>query len=170
MLPDDKGGGLPHGCFIKRVRVVGDVAGEKGRHDITAPEAVLIALGPGGVAGVEVFGHLANVKDADGGGKTVIENDAEVGGRNLAGGLEGCDLRESVNSSICASRSLGQESLTSEALNDRGEGALDGGASGLDLPSMEGATVIGEGKFESSSHGLQGIADFKSSGFAWQGH
>ena len=145
---------------FKRIGVVGDVAGEKGRNDIAAPDAVVIALGAGGVAGMEAFRHFIDGEDANGGGKPVVEHDAEVCGRNGAGGLKGCDLGEGVNAGVGASGALGQKLLSGEALDGVGQSALDGGLAGLNLPAVEGRAVIGEREFESAgahrSHGFQG--------------
>ena len=147
MLAGDEGGGLLHGVFIERIGVVGDVAGEEGRNDVAAPDAVVIALGAGGVAGVEIVGHFFDGEDSDGGGKTVVEHDADVGGGNGAGGVKGCDLGERVDAGIGASRALGQELFSGEALDGVGESSLDGGLAGLDLPAVEGGAVVGEGEF-----------------------
>ncbi len=83
--------------------MVGDVAGKEGRNDIAAPEAVVIALGAGRVAGVKTFRHFIDGEDSDGGGQAVIEHRADVGGGNGAGGLKGCDLREGMHSGVGAS-------------------------------------------------------------------
>ena len=168
VFSSDEGGGLLHGVLIERIGVVGDVAGDEGRNDIATPDAVVIALGNGRVAGVESFGHFIHGKDADGGGKTVIEHNAEVGGGDIAGGLESCDLGESVDSGIRTARTLGKECFSGEALDGRGKGALDGGLAGLNLPSVEGRAVIGESEFESAGHGPQGFADCKGGALAWQ--
>ena len=66
VLAGDERGGLLHGVLIQRIGVVGDVAGKEGWNDVAAPDAVVVALGAGGVAGMEVFGHLFDGEDADG--------------------------------------------------------------------------------------------------------
>ena len=156
----DQGGGLLHGCLIQRIGMVGDVAGEKGRNDIAAPDAVVIALGAGGVAGMEAFGHLLDGEDSDGGGKAVIEHDADVGGGNGAGGLKGCDLGERVHAGVGASGALGQKLFSGEALDGVGESSLDGGLAGLDLPAVKGGAVIGEGEFEVRSSRVSKVSRF----------
>ena len=158
VLSGDERGGLLHGGFVEWIGMVGDVAGEKWRNDIAAPDAVVIALGAGRVAGMEAFGHFLDGEDADGGGETVIEHDAEVGGGNGAGGLKGRDLGERVDSGVGASGALGQKLLSGEALDGGGQGALDGRLAGLDLPAVEGRAVIGESEFESAEgHRFQGF-------------
>ena len=48
--------------------VVGDVAGKEGWNYVGAPDAVMVALGEGGVAGVEAFRHFLDGEDANSGG------------------------------------------------------------------------------------------------------
>ena len=107
MLTGDQSGSLLHGRLIEGIGVVGDVAGEKRRDDVAAPDAVVVALGAGGVAGVKAFGHFVDGEDADGGGKPIVEHDAEVCERDGAGGLKGGDLRQGVNAGVGATRALG---------------------------------------------------------------
>ena len=154
----DESGSLLHGVLIQGIGVVSDVTGKKGRNYVAAPDAVVIALGEGGVAGVEFRGHLIGGEDADGGGKTVIEDDAEVCDRNGAGGLKGRDLGEGMDAGVGASGALGQKLLSGEALDGLRQGTLDGGLAGLDLPAVKGGAIIGEGEFESARvHGVTGL-------------
>lgn len=156
MLSDDEGCGLLHDGLIQRIWVVGDVTSEKGRNHMAAPDAVVIALASGRVAGVEAVGHFIDGEDSNGGGEAVVEHGAKVGDWDRAGGLEGCDLSESVDSGVGAARALRQELFSGEALDDSGERALDGGLAGLDLPAVEGGAIIGESEFESTHCEVQG--------------
>jgi hypothetical protein len=134
----DESGSLLHGVLIQGIGVVGDVTGKKGRNYIAPPDAVVIALGAGGVAGVEFRGHLIGGEDTDGGEKTVIENGAEVCDRNGAGGLKGRDLSKGMDTGVSTSGALGQKLLTGEALDGFRQRTLDGGLAGLDLPAVKG--------------------------------
>src|SRR6185437_2479714 len=54
MPADYDGSRYIHGVLLQRIGVVIDVAGQKGRTDGLAPDAVTIGLGLGGGAGVKV--------------------------------------------------------------------------------------------------------------------
>jgi hypothetical protein len=127
--------------------VVSHVAGKKGWNHIASPDTVVVALGAGGVAGVEVFGHFIHGEYPDGGGETIIEHNAKIRGRDRAFSLEGYDLGEGVDSSVRASGALRQQLLPCQALYGAGQGALNGRLAGLNLPSVEGRAVIGEREF-----------------------
>ncbi len=161
VLSGDQSGGLLHGRLIQWIGVVSDVAGQKRRDDVAAPDAVVVALGTGGVARVEAFRHFIDGKDSNGSGQPVIEHDAEVCDRNGAGGLKGCDLRKGVNAGVGAPRALGEKLLSGKALDDGGQGALDGGLAGLNLPAVKGRAVIGEREFEGAgAHRLRNFQHF----------
>src|SRR6185437_14389784 len=53
-----------------------------------------------------------------------------------------------VHTRICASRTLGQDFFARNTSNSRGQGALNAGCVGLDLPAAEIGAVVGEGNFQ----------------------
>lgn len=143
-----------------RIELPGEVpgeAGEEGGKDGGGGEVVGVGFAEGGEAGVEVVGNFFAVEDADGGGELCIESRDPVdrvhgqGGR----GVEVCDLAEGVDAGVSPAGAMDAEGF----FGDDGEGVLDlllnSVAIGLDLPPTEGASVVGDGEFESHGRMLQ---------------
>ena len=68
----------------------------------------------------------------------------EIGGGDGYGEGEGGDLCEGVDAGVGASRALGKNGFSSDAMDGFCEGALDSGEIGLDLPTVEWGSVVGE--------------------------
>ncbi len=96
------------------------------------------------MAGVEVFGDGFDGEDADAGGKGTVEGAVEVGGGDGNGEGEGGDLGEGVDAGVGAAGALGEDGFAGDAVDGLGEGALDGGQVGLNLPTVVGRSVVGE--------------------------
>src|SRR5262249_42329537 len=54
-----------HAFLIQGIRMVVNVAGQKGRTDFAAKDSIVIALGPGGFAGMKFRRHLFHGQNAD---------------------------------------------------------------------------------------------------------
>ena len=68
----------------------------------------------------------------------------EIGGGDGYGEGEGGDLCEGVDAGVGTARALGKNGFTGDAMNGLGEGALDGGDIGLDLPTVVRGSVVAE--------------------------
>jgi hypothetical protein len=150
------------GCLVEEGEVEGkmavpDVGGKHGGTDsgrgvwgsrgAGGKDTVFVYFSAGGVACVEVFGGVVEGEDTDGGWEGTVEGDVEVGGGD--GGVEGERgyLGEGVDAAVGASGALGEYGLSGDVVDGLGEGSLDSGKSGLDLPTMEGGAVVGEDGF-----------------------
>ncbi len=152
MLSGDHGGGGDHALFVQRVRMVIDVAGQEGRADIGAVNPVLIGLGAGRLAGVEVRCNFFYAEDADGERQHIVQRLAQIDGRNgrfdhQAGGLGQC-----VHTGVGASGALGQGLFTGQVFDSGHQCPLNGGTVRLDLPSGEIMAVIGQRELEIARH------------------
>ena len=161
---DDVGGGLLQEVEVKGVAAGPDVGGEHGGADAfvlvvrgavvrgavagggaaAGKDAVLVGFSSGAVAGVEVFGDGFDGEDTDACGERAVEGSVKVGGGDWDGEGEGGDLGECVDSCVGAAGALGKNGFAGDAVDGVGEGALDGGEIGLDLPTVIGGSVVGE--------------------------
>ena len=91
--------------------------------------------------------HDFGFKDTDGGRQSAIESAEEVLRRDAGVENEAGHLGEGVDAGVSAAGALGKGALAGDAGEGVGERALDGRASGLDLPAVEGGPVVGEGQF-----------------------
>ncbi len=66
---------------------------------------------------------------------------------------EGGDLGEGVDAGVGAAGALGEDGFSGDVVDGVGEGALDGGEIGLDLPAVEGGSVVGEDESSSAAWG-----------------
>ncbi len=96
-------------------------------------------------------------EDADGWRESAVEGAEEVGGRDGGGEREGGDLGEGVDAGVGAAGALGEDGFAGDVVEGLGEGALDGGEAGLDLPAVEGRAVVGEDEFPVLHGFLQSI-------------
>ena len=110
-------------------------------------DAVLVGFAEGAVAGVEVGRGVLDGEDADAGREGAVEGAVEVGGGNGDVEGEGGDLGEGVDSGVGAAGALGEDGLSGDAVDGVGEGSLNGGEVGLDLPAVEGGSVVAEDGF-----------------------
>jgi hypothetical protein len=116
-------------------------------------DAVFVCFSVGAVAGVEIRRAVGEGKDADRGVQSAVEGAVEVFGGDGAGEVEVGYLGEGVNAGVCATRTLGKGRFAGFVLEGGGKGALNGRATGLDLPAVVGGSVIGEGGFP-ALHGV----------------
>jgi len=121
---------------------------QEGRDDAATEDAVVVGLGLGVPASVEVGAELEGFDDADGGGKQRIAGALELGGGEGGVRFEMSDLAEGVDAGVGASGGVDGEVLGGEFAEDVNESALDGGLAGLDLPAAEVGAVVGEGEFD----------------------
>ncbi len=161
---DDVAGGLLEDGEVEGEMAVPDVGGEHGGADggrefgrgvegAVGEDAVFVGFAAGGVAGVEVFGSVLEGEDADGGWEGAVEGKMEVGGGDGGVEREGGDLGQGVDAGVGASGALGEDGFSGDVVDGLGEGSLDGGESGLDLPAVEGSAVVGEDGFP-ERHGM----------------
>ena len=124
------------------------VGGEHGGADAivaaAGEDAVLVGFAQGAVSGVEVVGDGFDGEDADAWGKGAVEGAMKVGRGDGDGEREGRDLGEGVDPGVGAAGALGEDGFAGNAVDGVGEGALDGGEVGLNLPSVVGGSVVGE--------------------------
>ena len=113
----------------------------------------MVGFAEGGVAGVEVGRGGFGGEDADAWGEDSIEGAEEVGGGDRNVEREGGDLAESVNAGVGAAGALGEGGFAGDVVERRGEGSLNAGEVGLDLPATIGCAVVAEGEFP-EGHGL----------------
>ena len=149
MGAEDVGGGLLEGVEVEIEAAGPDEGGEHGRADDAAgfaagEDAVLVGLAAGAVAGVEFGRDGFDGEDADAGGEGAVEGAMEVGGGDGDGEGEGGDLAEGVDAGVGAAGALGEDGFAGDVVDGAGEGALDGGQAGLDLPAVEGGSVVRE--------------------------
>ena len=71
----------------------------------------------------------------------------KICGGNGDGERKGGDLSERVNAGVGAAGALGEDGFAGDVVDGAGEGALNGGEVGLDLPAVVGRSVVGEGCF-----------------------
>ena len=93
-------------------------------------------------------GDVVGGEDADAGGEGAVEGAEEVGGGDGGVEGEGGDLREGVDAGVGAAGALGENGLAGDVVEGVGEGALDGGQAGLDLPAVEGGAVVARVSFQ----------------------
>ena len=110
-------------------------------------EAVFVGLAESVVAGVEDGRCVLGGKDANAGGQGSVEGAEEVGWGNGRGEGDAGNLSEGVDASVRAAGALRENGFSGDVAEGCGKGALDGGEVGLDLPAVEGGTVVGEGEF-----------------------
>jgi len=151
---EDVGGGLLKDGEIERVAARPDIGGEHGRADasgidvvpVAGEDAILVGFAQGAVAGVEVFGDCFNGEDTDACRESAVKRAVKIGGRDRNSEGEGGDLSEGVDAGIGAAGALREDSLAGDAMDCACEGSLNGGEIGLDLPSVVGSSVVGEGE------------------------
>jgi len=144
VLADDQGRGLPHVLNVEGPVECVNVMCDPRRADFTAKDSIFVALGQDAVPSVEVRTGVLGAQDADRGRQSAIECAVEVSGGNGRSQLEGRHLRASMNSGVCASAALGKDTFSGEALDGRGELALNSDVIRLDLPTVKICAVVGE--------------------------
>ena len=144
MSAENVGGGALEGGQVEGEAVVPDVVGEHGGADVSSGDAVLVGLAEGAVASMEVFRDFLDGEYTDARWKGAVEGSVEVGWRDGNGEREGCDLGEGVDSGVGAAGALREDGLAGDVVDGVSEGSLDGGEVGLDLPTVEGGSVVGE--------------------------
>jgi len=144
MGSDDVCGALLHGHQIERPGTVPDEGRECRRADGLGGDAVLVGLAAGAVSGVEVCGNFFDGDDSDAGGKDVIEGALEVGGGDGGRERDAGDLPECVDTGVGASGALGEDGFAGDVMEGPGEGALNSGKAGLNLPAVIRRAVVGD--------------------------
>ena len=160
----DVTGGVVEGVEIEGPGTGPDVGGESGRTDVFFPypkieiwgtriggcfqgkDAVLVGFADSGVAGVERGWDDFGGEDADAGREAAVKGPMQAGRGDGGGESEAGDLGKGVDSGIGAAGALGKDALADGALDGVAEQTLDGGQVGLDLPSAEGSSIVGEGE------------------------
>ncbi len=112
-----------------------------------AEDAIFVGLGESRVTGVKVGWGVAGGENADRRWEGAVQGAEEIGWRDGGGEVEGGDLGEGVDACVSAAGALGEGRLACDPAEGGGECALDGGEGGLNLPSVEGRSVVGEGEF-----------------------
>lgn len=159
MGAEDVGGRLVELIYVEREGAGPDVRRQHRRADaVGGVNAVLVGFADGTVAGVKAGYGVLDGEDADARRKCVVEGSVEVGRGDRGFEREGGHLAESVDSGVGAPRALGQDRLSGDVVDYVSEGSLNGGEVGLDLPAMEGGSVVAEDDFP-GRHGrlLDGI-------------
>jgi len=141
---DDVCGALLHSYEIEGPGAVPDEGRERRWADRLGGDAVLVGLAARTVAGVEVCGSLFYRDDADAGGEDVIEGSLEVGGGDGRAERDGGYLADGVHTGVCATGALGENGFYGDVMEGLGEGALDGGEGGLNLPAVIRRAVVGD--------------------------
>lgn len=147
------------GGEVERKWAVPDVGSEHGGTDAVdcgrngwgiedaGKDAVLVGFTEGAVAGVEALGRDFDGEDANTGREGSIERAMEVCGRDRNGESEGGYLGQSMDAGVGTAGSLGEDGLSCDAFDCLGQGALDGGLVGLDLPAVVAGSIVGESGF-----------------------
>ena len=140
--------GLLQDGEVERKAAGPDVGSEHGRADasvvVAGEDAVLVGFAEGAVTGMEVCRDRFDGEDADACGERVVEGAMKIGCGDRDSEGEGGYLREGVDSGVGAARALGENGFAGDAVDGLGEGALNGGEIGLNLPSVVRGSVVGE--------------------------
>jgi hypothetical protein len=143
---EDLGCGLLERGKVECEAACPDVGGKHGgADDIAGEDAVLVGFAEGAVAGVEVGGCEFDGEDTDARGESTVEGAVEVGAGDGDGEREGRYLSEGVDAGVGAAGALGEHGFAGDVMNHVGEGALDGRQVGLNLPAVEGGSIVAEG-------------------------
>ena len=127
----------------------------------TGEDAVLVDFAAGAVTSVEAYGGELGGGDADAGWEVVVEGSEEVGGGDEGVELYGSDLGVGVDTGVGAAGALGEDGLSGDVKEGGCEGSLDGGERRLDLPAVEGGSVVGEDELpEWHESALDGITEW----------
>src|SRR5215469_12517267 len=125
-----------------------DIAGEKGRTDSAAIDAVAIGFRARRLAGMEAGRDFVAGENPNRGRQNVIERKRQIRGWNHRIGGKRRHLFEGVHARIRPSRALRQYVFAGDSSNSRTERALNAGCIGLDLPATEVGAVVGQGQFQ----------------------
>ena len=142
MLAGEEGGSSDHGRFVERVGVVVDIAPEKRGADFFSPDPVLIGLGYGLEARMEVWGALFDPCDSNVVREEAVQCLAQVAGGNRVSEVESGTNGESVDARVSAAAAVDLDSFAFDLREGGLDGALDGGQAGLDLPAVIGGAVV----------------------------
>ena len=143
MFSDDQASRSPHCIRIKWIRIVPDVARQKGRTYGAAINAVTVGFRMRGLARVKLEGRVVGLDHANRRRKNIVERLHQIARGHRRFGHERGYLCESVNPGVGAPRRLRQNLFAGHPSNSRGECALDCGSIRLYLPSGEFRAVIG---------------------------
>ena len=141
-------GGLGHGGFVERARIVERALVFEWREDLAAPDAVAVGFSLGLPASVEIGADFFRGDDADCGRKEGVQGALEFGGRESGLRFEMGDLSEGVDAGIGAACAVDEDFFLGDLAGGFGDGALNGRLARLDLPAVEGGAVVGNGEFE----------------------
>ncbi len=151
------GGGL-HGFQGERPVAIPDIGGKEGGADAfprlsggegvpaAFEDAVFVVFAAGGVAGVKGWGSYFGGQDTNAGGEDAVEGSVKVLGRDGGREGDGGDLGKGVDAGVGTAGTLGEDGFANDAMEGLGEGTLDRGEAGLNLPAVEAGAVVREGE------------------------
>ena len=141
-----------HALLIQRIRVVVHVGPLKRATDLIAQDAVFIRLGLGIEARVEIAVNLFGREYPDGGRQEPVDGAPQVGDRDRVGDGEGSHLFEGVHPGVGAARAGYVHREAFHVGENLFEAALNGGQTGLHLPSVKRAAVVGQFDLDAAHH------------------
>jgi hypothetical protein len=148
MFSDHQACYLLHRNFVQRVRIMPHISRQERRTNVATKNSVAVRLRSGRLPGMKVWRDVGSLEYAYRRRQNVIQRNHQIVGRDGRRSGKSCDLAQGMHPGIGASRTLRKNFLACYSSNGRGQGALDRGRLGLNLPSGEIRAVIGQDQFE----------------------
>ena len=144
MLAFEPTGEFHHTVFVQRVWIMMHIRPLERATYFAAHNAVFVSLSPGIKARMKFGIYLFSREYADGGRQQPVHGAAQVGQRNGIRDGERRHLRERVHPGVGAPRSGDVHRFAFHTGNDLLQRPLYGGQTGLHLPAVKRASVVGQ--------------------------
>src|ERR1035437_1254838 len=133
-----------HAFLVEGVGMMVDVGPLERATDFGAHDAVLVSFGHGIEARMKIGMHFLGGEDADGGRQQTVDGTAQIGQRDGIFDAERGHLLQRMDPGIGASAAGHVHRLALYGGTDFFQQALYGGQTGLPLPAVKRAAVVGE--------------------------
>ncbi len=141
-------GGVAHGIFVQRKRVMQHVAPQHRGNDFAAIQTVAIDFAAGGPASVEVRAHFLGGHNANRGRQQRVQRAVKFGSGKSRLRAKAADLAQRVDAGVGAPGAVELHIFLRDAAQHVHDFALDGRFVCLNLPAVEVRAVVGDGELE----------------------
>lgn len=156
VLAHEQRGGGRHAVFVERIRMMMNVASFEGRTDLAAKHAILVRLGESLAAGVKGGIGFGGRKHADLPRQQPVQRAAEIVHGNRIREVEGGDLRQGVNTRVGPAGAGDENQAPFDFRQNVLKYPLDGGETGLDLPTVKVRSIVGDRDTDAAHAGGRG--------------
>ena len=150
MFAFEKAGGCGHGGFVERPGIVERAAVIEGWENAATIDAVAVRFALGQPARMKIVTDFFADDDADRGRKKGVEGTLEFFGREKRSCFEMANLTEGVDAGVGAARAVHDDSFLGDFARGGVNFALDRWEAGLELPTVEVSSLVGDGEFDVS--------------------